>query len=136
MSSNSTINTTFVKGGIAVATAVAFDLAFTKEPNIKTSLMVAAAVGAGVIGGNYLAQLVPALIPDDTSANKLYTGQAVMERAFEIGGSTAAIIALERYVDLGRQDSITEILGVSFLAVAVSEVVSDYLGARPISIFA
>ncbi len=136
MSSNSAMNTTFVKAGIATATAVAFDMAFTKEPNVKTSLIIGAVAGAGVLGGNYLAQLVPALIPDDTAENKLYTGKAIMERAFEVGGSTAAIIALERYVDLGRQDSITEIIGVSFLAVAVSEVVADYLSARPISIFA
>ena len=135
-SSNSSINTTFIKGGIAMATAVAFDIAFTKETNLKTSLMIGAVAGAGVVGGNYLAQMVPALIPDDTAANKLYTGQAIMERAFEVGGSTAAIMVLERYAEMGRQDSITEIVGVSLLAVAVSEVIADYVSARPISIFA
>ncbi len=119
-----------------MATAVAFDIAFTKETNMKTSWMIGAVAGAGVVAGNYLAQLTPALIPDDTAENKLYTGQAIMERSFEVGGATAAIMALERYVDIGRQDSITEILGVSFLAVAVSEVISDYVSARPISVFA
>lgn len=137
MSSNSTINVTFMKAAVAMASAVALDLTFAKDRNLTTSLMIGAAAGAGTLSGNYLAQLIPALIPDDTSENKLYTGQALMERGFEVSGSVGAIILLEKYYrNLNRQDSVVEILGVSCAAVAMSEVVTDYISSRPISIFA
>ena len=131
----SQINSTFVKGGIAMATAVALDMFFLKDPDFTTSLMIGAAAGAGSVGGSYLAKLTPALLPDDSSNPPLYKGQAVMERVFEVAGSAGAIITLERYGNINRQDSIVEIIGISAVAVAVAEVVEDFLTGQPISVF-
>jgi hypothetical protein len=131
------VNTTFIKGGVAMGVAVALDMLFLKEPNLQTSLMIGASAGAGSIAGSYLAKMTPALIPDDTSASPAWTGQAVMARAFEVAGSTGAIILLERNMqNLNRQDSIVEVLGISCVAIAIAEVVDDYMNTRPISIFA
>ena len=118
-----------------MATAVALDMFFLKDPDFTTSLLIGATAGAGSMAGSYLAKLVPAILPDDSSANPMYKGQAVQERIFEVAGSAGAIMAIQAYGNLDRQDSIVEIIGISAVAVAVAEIVDDYITGQPISVF-
>lgn len=136
MSSSNTINSTYIKALVAMGVSTGLDFTMSKNPNITTSAMIGVATGIGCLAGNYASSMIPSVIPSDSGTNPMYTGQAVQDRALEVVGGYAGITLLQTYqTSLGRRDNVLEKIAVVGVAVAIAEVVDDYLTNQPIAVF-
>lgn len=137
MSSNATVNSTYIKAGIAGATAVVLDSALYGNQNMTASIYLGVATFAGVLGGGYINGMLPVFLPSDSSPNPLYLGASVQSRVMEVLGGYGAVSAVERYVpSLARNDTFTGKVGLVAISAVVGEVVNDYISAQPIAVFA
>ena len=137
MSSVSSVNTTYIKAGIAGATAVVLDSVLYGNQNMTASLYLGVATFAGVLGGGYIGSMLPVILPTDASPNPLYVGAAVQGRIFEVLGGYGAVSAVERYVpSLARNDTFTGKIGLVAISAVVGEIAKDYISAEPIAVFA
>ena len=137
MSSNATVNTTYIKAGIAGASAVVLDSVLYGNQNMSASLYLGVATFAGVLGGGYINSMLPVILPSDSSPNPLYLGAAVQSRIVEVIGGYGAVTAVERYVpSLARNDTMMGKVGLVAISAVIGEVVNDYISAQPIAVFA
>ena len=119
----STITPIFIKTGVAAISAAVLDRFICGEQDMYQNMYFGLSTGAGVGIGSYISSVTPPFIPDDTSSSKLYTGQGIMDRAFEIGGGVAAGFIFSKYM---TKNSINVPMTTKLLVAVASDFLAEY----------
>jgi len=128
MSSTDNSNGDLLKSIVAGAVAVAADKYILKQSNMQSSLYFGAATAAGIYFSGNVIKMIP-------SIGSFSTTKTVGTRLAEVGTSSAAVYALNKFVlnnDLNPQQFGMKI-AVVVLSDVIGEYASDYNSGRDLS---
>jgi hypothetical protein len=128
--SSTTVSPLFIKSASSALVAVVLDRYILGEQDMYQSVYFGVATGLGVGAGYGLAQYIPALIPNNPDLN--FTGQGLMERTFEIGGSLGATYVLDQYLSKPDNASLTSKLLVALASDFAGEYIKDWVTTAPL----
>ena len=131
MSSN-TLSLDYVKPLVAGGVAVALDMFYLGEQNTMKSATFGASVAAGTFVGGMLGNYAP-----DIDLPVLGNGKGLEQRILEIGAGAGVGYGFNKYVlkNSSYREEMIQKIGVIVVADLASELVSDFLAGRPLSIF-
>lgn len=129
---SSSISPIYIKTGVATLASAVLDRFVCGEQDYMQNAYFGVSTGLGVGIGTYISSLTPAFLPNDP--NGLYTGQGVMDRAFEIGGGVAGTYVISKYLTKDNYNtSITTKLLVVVASDFIAEYAKDYLTSQPMA---
>ena len=131
--SSASISPIFIKTSVGAVAAAVLDRFIIGEQDMTQNAYFGVSVGAGLGIGSYISSLTPAMLPDSAG---LYTGQGVMDRAFEVIGGTAASYIVSKYMTKNETGSMTSKLLVIVASDFISEMTKDYLTTQPLQYLA
>ena len=131
MSSNS-ISLDYVKPLVSGGIAFALDMFYLGEQNTTKSATFGASVAAGTFVGGMLGNYAP-----DIDLPVLGNGKGLEQRILEIGAGAGVGYGFNKYVlkNSSYREEMIQKIGVIVVADLASELVSDFLAGRPLSIF-
>ena len=132
-SSSATISPVFIKSSVGAVAAAVLDRFIIGEQDMAQNAYFGVSVGLGLGVGSYISSLTPAFLPDSPG---LYTGQGVMDRAFELLGGTASSYIVSKYMTKNETGSITSKLLVIVGSDVIAELIKDYITTQPVQYLA
>ena len=131
---SSMMNASYVKPAAAAGVAFLIDKYVLNNQDTQSSLYFAGASGAGILAADLLSPYLPD-ISKTVSTTAFYNANTVEKRLLEIGMSAAVGYGVNHFLlkNTGYNEDTTKRIAAIAVADFISEYITDYMTAQPLS---